>query len=156
MPASLKVKEPRIDLWPGSLHRWALAHRCPETCHVSRVKSPLFSGPQFPFQFNEWSGETGQGLPAGTLNQSQAKPERTRVRQEAGGGTGLQRPGVAQRAVKFSPDVFTLWPCPKRIPKRARPLHLVSFQGSFGRRISPVGGRRLGTKDKGRTSFLHG
>lgn len=33
----------------------------------------------------------------------------------------LQRPGVAPRLVTFSPGVFTLWPCPERIPKRARP-----------------------------------
>lgn len=44
---------------------------------------------------------------------------------------GHQRPRVAQPAEKSSPGVFTLWPCPERIPKRARPGILFPSKASM-------------------------
>lgn len=57
---------------------------------------------------------------------------------------GLQRPRVAPQAVKSSPGVFTLWPCPEKIPKRARPGIL--FPSKFPMEKEPplLGRRREG------------
>lgn len=52
---------------------------------------------------------------------------------------GLQRPPVAPLALRSSPFVLTLWPCPEKIPN-ALGLASVSFQVSYGRRVSPVVG----------------
>lgn len=113
---------------------------------MTLVKSLLFSEPQFPFQFNEWVEETGQGPSSKILNGPQAEPEekKAKARQEAGGGVDLQRPWVAPRAVTFSPGVFTLWPCPERIPKRARPGILFPSKAPMEEESPLLEGRRGG------------
>lgn len=67
---------------------WAPAHALQEqACHVSLDKSPLFSGPQFPFQLNERVGEPAEGLLATSQPDLRLSPRR-KGKAEAGGGRG--------------------------------------------------------------------
>lgn len=80
-----------------------------------------------------------RGFP-GILTLLQAEHGEKKVKGPGGleGGKGLQGPMVAPRVVKSSPGVFTLWPCPERIPEGARPG--ISFLSKVWTEVSPIGG----------------
>lgn len=66
VPAILNIKEEGIDLWLGSSTPglWPMFSR---NMPCDPVKSLLFSGPQFPFQFKEALEKLVRGLPAKIL-----------------------------------------------------------------------------------------
>lgn len=68
---------------------------------------------------------------------------------------GLQVLRVALPAVPSSPGVFCLWPGPERIPTRVRPGILFPSKAPMEEE-SPLLERGVGSRGKGRTSFLLG